>query len=249
MISFILAPQNLPFTIALAIMFAIGLLEGVSTVLGFGLSSFIDSILPDVDLDFDVDADLDADVDLDGDAPDLSEVGSATALSRLFGWLNIGRVPVLVLLVLFLFGFGISGLVVQSVVDNNFGGLLPGVVATLPALFIGIFFMKFLGRMIARIVPKEESEAVSEKSFVGRVAVITTGRAKVGQPAQGKVYDRHGHPHYVMIEPEAAEDIFETGRQVLLVKQSGARFIAIVNPKAALVDQPEDDAREAAGTR
>ena len=249
MITFILAPQNLPFMIALGIMFAIGLLEGISTILGFGLSSFIDSILPDVDLDFDVDADIDADVDVDGDTPDLSEVGSASALSRLFGWFNIGRVPVLVLLVLFLFGFGITGLVVQSVADNSFGGLLPGIVATVPSLFIGIFFMKLLGRMIARIVPKEETDAVSEKSFVGRIAVITSGRARVGQPAQGKVYDRHGHPHYVMVEPETGEDIFETGSQVLLVKQESARFIAIYNPKAALVDQPEDDARETAKTR
>ena len=247
MISFILAPQNLPFAIALGIMFAIGLLEGISTVLGFGLSSFIDSILPDFDLD--VDMDVDADVDVDGDAPDLGEIGSPTAMSRLFGWMNIGRVPVLVLLVLFLFGFGITGLVVQSVAESTLGGLLPGILASLPALLIGIFFMKGFGKLIARIVPKEETDAVSEKSFIGRVAVITTGRAKVGQPAQGKVYDRHGHPHYVMVEPESGESIFETGSQVLLVRQAGARFIAIVNPQAALVDQPDDDTREVAGSR
>jgi hypothetical protein len=237
MIAFILASQNLPFTIALGIMFAIGLLEGVSTVLGFGLSAFVDSILPDVDLD----ADLDVDIDVDADGPDLSEIGSATALSRLFGWLNVGRVPVLVLLVIFLFGFGLTGLVVQSIVNNVFGILLPGVAASAAALVAGIFFMKVLGRVIARIVPKEETDAVSEKSFVGRVAVITTGRARSGQPAQGKVYDKHGHCHYVMIEPDAAGDIFETGSQVLLVKQNGARFLAIRNPKAALVDPDPDD--------
>lgn len=253
MITFILAPQNLPFTIALGIMFAIGLLEGISTVLGFGLSEFIDSVLPDfdldVDLEIDADADIDADVDMGGHGPDLGQVGSATALSRLFGWMNIGRVPVLVLLVLLLFGFGITGLIVQSIVSNTFGVLLPGLVATLPALVFGVFFMKILGRMIARIVPKEETEAVSEKSFIGRIAVITIGTAKCGKPAQGKVYDQYGHPHYVMIEPDSEAACFETGSQVLLVKQDGVRFFAIKNPKAALVDKPEGDERGVASTR
>jgi hypothetical protein len=40
-----------------------------------------------------------------------------------------------------------------------------------------------------------------------------------------------------MIEPDAEGDVFDTGSQVLLVKQSGARFYAIKNPNAALVDQ------------
>jgi hypothetical protein len=163
--------------------------------------------------------------------------------------LNIGRVPVLVLLVLFLFGFGIAGLAIQSITSNTFGSLLPGIVASAPALIVGLFFMKLMGRMVARLVPKEETEAVSEKSFVGRIAVITTGRARAGQPAQGKVYDQHGHCHYVMVEPDVKEDIFETGHQVLLVKQEGARFLAIKNPKAALVDQPDEDDRRTAASQ
>ncbi len=102
MTDFILAQENLPFTISLGLMVGIGLLEGVTTLLGFGVSSFIESLLPDFDIDLDLDAD--ADISHGGD------IGSASALSKMLSWFNIGRVPILVLFILFLLGFGIMGL-------------------------------------------------------------------------------------------------------------------------------------------
>ena len=73
MFGYLLEGPNLPFTIALAIMGAIALLEGVAVLLGFGLSSLIDHMLPDADIDFDI------------DAPDIH--GADTALSQVLGWL------------------------------------------------------------------------------------------------------------------------------------------------------------------
>jgi hypothetical protein len=83
-------------------------------------------------------------------------------------------------------------------------------------------------------MPKDETEAVSEKSFIGLVAVVTTGKAGMGSPAQGKLTDRYGQAHYVMIEPDEAGEEFLQGAEVLLVSRHGATFKAIRNTSAAL---------------
>ena len=228
MTEFILASENLPFAIALGLMFAIALFEGVTTLLGFGASSLIESLLPemDVDVDFDIDA-----------GPDLGDVGSAGALSRLLGWFNIGRMPVLVLFILFLLGFGLTGLIIQFVAQNMTGRAIPAFLASLPAFAFAITDVKILGAAMAKVMPREETEAVSENSFIGRIAVITLGTAKKGQPAQARVRDQHGQIHYLMVEPDSEEHVFEAGSEVLLVMQAGAVFHAIPSPEGALSEQ------------
>lgn len=246
MTDFIFAQANLPFTIALGLMIAIGLLEGVTTLMGFGASSFVESFMPDADIDIDVDVDLDVDVDIDVDADidagishdgDMGDIGSPNALSRLLGWFNIGRVPVLILFVMFLLGFGIIGLMIQSLSQDITGQLLPMTIPSVAAFFGALIFVKFSGMILAKIIPKDETQAVSESSFIGRVAVITLGTAKRGQPAQAKFQDQHGQTHYMMVEPDAEADCFETGTEVLLVTQAGALFRAIRNPGGVLSEK------------
>ena len=93
------------------------------------------------------------------------------------------------------------------------------------------------GGAVAKVMPKEETSAVSLNSLVGRVATITLGTASPGKPAQGKVRDEHGLEHYVMIEPDIADAAFEQGSEVLLVRSEGAKFFAIANTHAALSRQ------------
>ena len=217
MIDFLLHSANLPFSIALGVMIGIGLLEGISALLGAGLSSLLDSILPDFDFDVDMEADADA-------------IGSAGALSRIFGWLHVGRVPVLVLFVFFLCGFGTGGLVIQSVASSALGVLLPGWLASLPAAFAALSGVRLFGRLFIRWFPGDETQAVSEDSFVGRIAVVTLGTARVGGPAQAKFRDEHGQIHYAMIEPEDAGVEFPAGEEVLLVARKGHVFLAVSNP-------------------
>ena len=233
MTDFILAQENLPFTISLGLMVGIGLLEGVTTLLGFGASSFIESLMPDFDIDLDLDAD--ADISHGGD------IGSASALSKLLSWFNIGRVPILVLFILFLLGFGMIGLAIQSVVYNATGRLFPGVLPSLMAFGGATVFVKFSGMALGKIIPKDETEAVSEDSFVGRVATMTLGTATRGQPAQAKLQDSYGQTHYIMLEPDSDEGIFETGTDVLVVRHAGAVFYAIPNPSHALTDKAISD--------
>jgi len=231
MIQFLLASQNMPFTVALVLMLALALLEGVATVLGAGLSDMLDSLIPDLDLDVDVDLDLDLDADVD--LPDAQGPG---AMTRLLGWLRLGEVPVLMLLVIFLTAFGLFGLGIQSLANTYFGGLLPGGLAALPALVCAVPVVRGLGGVLARIIPKDETEVVSEGTFIGRVAVITLGEAASGKPAEAKLTDQYGQAHYVMVEPDRAADRFGQGTEVLIVRQRGAVFTGIANPHPGLTD-------------
>ena len=111
MFDFLLATENLPFTVALSVMFGIAFLEGVTVLMGFALSGMLDTLLPD--MDFDIEADL------------YSELEAPSPFSRLLSWLRVGKVPMLMLLIIFLTAFGLIGLALQSILHSSFDFLLP----------------------------------------------------------------------------------------------------------------------------
>jgi hypothetical protein len=238
MIGFLLSSQNLPFTVALTLMLAIAVMEGVSTLIGAGLSDMIDSVLPEMDLDVDadLDIDMDADIDIDADMDADADFHAPGAFTRLLSWLRVGQVPVLILAIVFLTSFGLIGLFCQSTALKLVGQMLPGSLASLPALIITFPVVRVCGGILARILPKDESESVSEESFIGRVAVITLGTAAAGKPAQARLTDPHGQSHYIMVEPDLAETRFEQGTSVLIVSHQGAVYKGIENPNPALAD-------------
>jgi hypothetical protein len=224
MSDFLTASQNIPFTVALAVMFGIAVLEGVLTLIGVGFSNVIESLMPDVD--FDVDADLSG-----------PEVQSATPLSRLLGWLRIGKVPVLMLLVIFLTAFGLIGIAIQSFFQSTAGFMLPAAVASIPALLLALPVMRVFGSIISKLMPKDETDAISIETLIGRVATITLGTAKPGSPAEARVRDMHGTTHYVMVEPDAQQEEFSKGDDVLLVRRAGSVFKVINNTNPSLVNK------------
>ena len=221
MIGFLLASQNLPFTVAITLMLGIACLEGITTLLGVGISSLLESVVPDLDLDVDLDS---------------PEMSSGSILTKVLGWLRIGEVPALILFIVFLTAFGIIGLFLQAAIIEIAGFLLPMAIASVGAFFLALPVVRLLGGILSKIMPKDETEAVSESSFIGRVAVITLGRASSGKPAQAKLQDQHGQAHYIMVEPDASAEVFETQTAVLLVSQHGSTFKCIRNPSTALVD-------------
>ena len=92
-----------------------------------------------------------------------------------------------------------------------------------------------IGGLLARVIPGDETSAVSEMSLVGRAGVVVQGVARQGSAAQMKLRDMHGRTHYVLVEPDLAEDTFEEGTAVLLVKKNGARYMGIRNPHPELL--------------
>ena len=84
-------------------------------------------------------------------------------------------------------------------------------------------------------MPTDESTAVSDLSLIGRAGVITQGIASKGNAAEAKVRDSFGRIHYVRVEPDMANDSFEQGAAVLLVKKQGVCYLGIRNPHPELL--------------
>ncbi|MEM9740488.1 MAG: YqiJ family protein [Pseudomonadota bacterium] len=232
------SPDMAPFTLALFLLAGIAALEVIGMALGLGVSGALDEALPDFDFDADVDVDIDGDLTGSGAPTDLDVHGTgATGLGlvgQVLAWLCVGKVPILILIAAFLMGFGVSGMLIQQTATGLFGAMLPAWLASVPAFFAALPVTRWLGLVLARIMPKEETDAVSSDTFVGRVATIIRGTAKIDAPAEAKLKDALGYTHYVLVAPAEAGQELAEGSDVLLVEKSGAIFSAIANTHAAL---------------
>ncbi|WP_299200395.1 YqiJ family protein [uncultured Amphritea sp.] len=220
MFEFLTLSGNFPFTLSLTVMVILALLEGAGLVVGLAFSSILEALLPDLSVDV--------------GAADIPDSG---IISRILGWFYVGQVPFLVLLIIVLTYFGLAGLLVQSMFRTLTGQLLYSWLAIVPATLLTLPLTRVSAKGIARILPQDESEAVSSDSFIGRVALITTGTARVGSPAQAKVKDQHGQTHYLMVEPDKNQPDQPQGSQVLIIKQQQNTFIVIPNTNPNLVNQ------------
>nr|WP_231868026.1 MULTISPECIES: OB-fold-containig protein [Eikenella] len=142
----------------------LGLLELLSLLAG-GLTDWFDNLLPDSLVEADLDGDLHGGIE------------GAGALVRFLDWLYVGRVPLMMLLVVFLAVFGLTGYVLQSVCAGLFGGYLNAWLAVAAALFLAALpLVHFMTGGLYKIMPKDGTTAISQESL--------------------------GQQHYVMAEPD-----------------------------------------------
>jgi Protein of unknown function (DUF1449) len=196
---FWLANENLPFAGASLLLVGLMLLQLV------GLNNF------GPDLDTDMDGDIDG----------------AGVANGVLSFLGLGRLPLMIWLALFLLLFALLGYGGQQLVEGLTGGRLPGWMAAPLALLAALPATAIIARPLHRIMPRDQTTAVSIDSLVGRFAVLETGTAKPGFPARAKVKDVFGHPHFVMVEPDNAGQAFQSGERLLLVRREGELFKAI----------------------
>ncbi|SFJ77442.1 Protein of unknown function [Desulfomicrobium apsheronum] len=216
MIAFLLSSENLPFTIALSVMLGVALLEGVSAFFGMEFSEAVETIIP-------------SDIGVDATSGDAS-----SGLSKFLCWFRIGQMPVLILIIVLLTCFGLIGLALQGAFFGMTGRFLPGFLSV-PAVFVSSLpVARTLSGWLGRVLPQDETEAVSEQTFIGRIAVITLGVAASGMPAEGRLKDAHGLTHYIQIEPMEPSDRFKRGDEILLVTRSSHVFKGIPNPTPML---------------
>ena len=213
MVQFLLAPENFPFAVALAVMIAIAAIEVIGLMLGGSASDALQSLTGG---------------NADGLTTTLPDESPGT-LATLLSWLRFKQVPMLVLLVIFLSAFGLLGLTVQSVAQAVLGQPLPAWLASVPAFMLSLPAVRGLGGFAARWMPREETDAVSSDSLVGLVATIVLGTARQGHAAEAKLRDSKGQTHFIMVEPDMQGVSFAQGTQVILVRKSGSRFLVIEN--------------------
>ena len=211
MIDALLSPGNVAFTGAIAVMLLIAALEGVGALIGASVSEHLQSLLPDTDASAEI---------------DVSEAALGP-FTRALGWLQVGKVPLLMLLVAFLTIFGLGGIVLQGLVKGIFGSYLPSWIAV-PTVSAGsLLLLRAVGGVLSRVIPMEETDAVTEDSFVGLVATITLGTRGQGEPRAGEAARptwpyplRHGGT-------DDPQDAFPASEEVLIIRRMNDRFAVV----------------------
>jgi len=151
----LLAPDVRPFAISAAIMVALGGIELLTMIVGFSISELIGK-------DFAL------------------ETESHSAIGGLFLWINAGRLPLLILLILALGVFAIAGFLLQAVA-HSVGTTVPVTFAALAAAALSLPAIRVTSRGIARIIPRDETYVVDEADFIGHVAEVSIGPLDQGE--------------------------------------------------------------------
>lgn len=184
---FISVDYNFPFALSIALMLLFSVFEIVSfLLLGGALSHWLDSFLPDG-----------VDVDLDADG-----LHAFDSLESALAWLYVGRVPMMMLMVLYFTIFGLTGFTVQYLMMEIFNNPLNVWLAAILTFVVSLVLMHYAAGGLYKVMPKDETTALSVTDLVGREATIILGECKIGKPAQAKLTDQFNQTHYILIEPE-----------------------------------------------
>ena len=212
----LLAPDVRPFAISAAIMVTLGGIELLTMIVGFSISELIGK-------DFAL------------------ETESHSAIGGLFLWINAGRLPLLILLILALGVFAIAGFLLQAVA-HSIGTAVPVALAALAAFAISLPAIRVTSRGIARIIPRDETYVVDEADFVGHVAEVSIGPLDQGLPGRVRLKDVFGNWHSVAARASPESTPLPVGASVLLVDRDAKCFIAISAP-ADLITQQQTSRR------
>jgi hypothetical protein len=212
----LLAPDVRPFAISAAIMVALGGIELLTMIVGFSISELIGK-------DFAL------------------ETESHSAIGGLFLWINAGRLPLLILLILALGVFAIAGFLLQAVA-HSIGTAVPVALAALAAFAVSLPAIRVTSRGIARIIPRDETYVVDEADFIGHVAEVSIGPLDQGLPGRVRLKDVFGNWHSVAARASPESTPLPVGASVLLVDRDAKCFIAISAP-ADLITQQQTSRR------
>jgi hypothetical protein len=211
----LLAPDVRPFAVAAAIMVALGVIELLTTLVGFSFGQLLGQ---------------DASVD----------TGGHHGLDGLFLWINAGRLPLLMLIILALGVFSIGGFLLQGIA-HSLGTTVPVAIAALVAAAGSIPVIRTTSRGLARIIPRDETYAVSDADFVGKIALVSVGPLDQGLPGRVRLKDVFGNWHTVAARASPDSAALPVGASVLLVDRDAKSFIAISAPADLIAQQQSSD--------
>jgi hypothetical protein len=211
----LLASDVRPFAVAAAIMAVLGGIEVLTTLVGFSISEL-----------------LGKDVAVEAD--------SHNGLGGLLLWINAGRLPLLILIILAFGVFSIEGFLLQGIA-HTLGTAIPVSIAALAAVAGSIPVIRITSRGIARIIPRDETYAVSDADFVGKVAMVSVGPLDQGLPGRVRLKDVFGNWHIVSARASRDSPALAVGTMVLLVDRDARSFIAISAPADLIEHQRSSD--------
>ncbi|SFL50558.1 OB-fold-containig protein [Methylorubrum salsuginis] len=207
--SALVGPALFPFTLAALVMTGLVLVEALSVLIGQSASGLLDGAIGHDGLD--------------------SANAEGLSPAALLSWINLGRVPFLILVILGLAAFALAGLILQGLAAALLAPL-PALVAVPLAAGATLPALRVTTRAVARFIPRDESYAVTADDLVGTTAEVTLGPLDQGLPGQVRARDRHGNVHFLRARAAADASPMATGTRVLLVDRVEAVFVAVPAP-------------------
>lgn len=156
----------------------------------------------------------------------VADMIDGTSIGELFDWLNFGRVPFSILGMLLLTTFGATGMLVDGTIPG-----LPAWAYLVVAVPASVTVTKLVGNGIAKVLPRDESYAVTREHMIGRRGVVTLGPLDDGVPGAIRVRDEHGDLHTIKARPADQGSIIQKGAEVVVVSAApGSDRIFLVIP-------------------
>ncbi len=170
-LNYLIVSYNVWFTAPLAIVFLLALFRLATGAMDFGDV--------DTDVDMDVDVDMDADIDLNADADVDADMDAHTGtqgsfFTDAFGLLNVGRVPLMIVLMSLFVTWGISGLIANTFLN------IPENLHRVWISCIVAFFCCFLGTRyisigLSKLFP-ESKKAINDVQLLGLSGRVISGQ-------------------------------------------------------------------------
>ena len=196
-----------PFSVSLLVLVGIVVVEILLLLVGTHFFGLLDDLVPD----------FHADLDHDG--------GHELTFGKMLHFIGFGRVPFVMVLMSFLATFGLAGYLVQWATISFVGRPLDYLGAVPLAVALSIPATGRICAVLARVLPKEQTSAVSVSTFVGRTAVVRYGTATAALPASATVLDEHGRKHFIHIKAESESTDLAEGETILIVGNLDGFFI------------------------
>lgn len=216
----LVAPQNIVFAGALILLLILFLIQLVGLLSGFEIFSFLDAAI-DIP-DFDVDVDLSVD---------------PTGIShQFFSMLNLGKIPVIISFILLLFLFSCIGYNLQFALVYMGLFRLPWFLATPIAFVASIPLLSFGNNLLAKVMPKDETAAVSTEAFIGLVATIVIGTVTHEKQSEAKLIGPKGRTHYIQVISADPKESFTMGDKVLVASRKENLF-TVIKPQNEILTQ------------
>ncbi len=160
-LDYLIVSYNVWFTAPLTIVFLLALLRLVTGAMDFG------------DADMDADVEADADLDMDADVEAEADLQSPS-FADIFGFLNVGRVPLMVVLMSLLATWGIAGLIVNALL--NIPERPQWVwISYVIALFCSFLGTRYISIALSKLFPESE-KAITDVHLLGLRGRVISGQ-------------------------------------------------------------------------
>lgn len=202
-LDFFVAPENLGFLVAGCAVLAILLLELLGTLIGISIHMFGASVHVDVDCDAD----------------------------GFMGWLNPGKMPVIILFIAFLGCLSIAGFSFNWIWTGFHFKMLSALFTT-PIVSVAVLpIVSAFSNSLGPILQSDDNNAITLDALVGYYGTVTMGPIRDHAAGQAKFKDDFGVTHYMDVVAEPGHTL-EMGDDVVLLQRLAEDSFMFVVRKA-----------------